>query len=578
MEFRGEATQVRNGCAGPDLAAEVTVASWSPQDPGRTPASPSHPRATLAALGVALLVALPAVAQPADADDPAGATSAACVFGPDPDNEAIGRHLATWAEARGLGPLGTWGASFDRDRMSLRMALAPGELVVAWRLDPDCSPVDVEARAAPGFSADPPPAADARALADGFPAPVRAPRPPPGALEGGAGIALAAVLTALAALAGMLAWRRRRDVLPRLRRAAAAVALVLGGTLAGLAGAETAARLLDLDGRLLAAGIFCLANDPTIHRESADPFLHYELAPDTRWVGETPRHYEVDIDANGARFPAHDAAKAPGTFRILAFGGSTLYGGAVDDDQTLPAALERRLSAGSVPAVDGTPAVEVWNFGTSAYNLAQAAHLARSKLHGLSPDLVLVQVHNRFPRPFFASNGRFPREDLEPWAARDPDLMDEAFPGPEWLAPGGHAFAFAHCALYRAGIGLLRRHRQDTRDTALHVLLGQREARALVAEADAAGVPVLFLAIPADRGSLGPERAVYPDLPPERYVDLYRPGREPAFYEVHPPGPILDQYAGLLMADLETRGRLPGRPAPDSPGPAPDSGNPAPAP
>jgi hypothetical protein len=45
-------------------------------------------------------------------------------------------------------------------------------------------------------------------------------------------------------------------------------------------------------------------------------------------------------------------------------------------------------------------------------------------------------------------------------------------------------------------------------------------------------------------------------LPAGQFVDLNRPGREPDFYEVHPPAEILDEYAGLLVDELLAGGLL----------------------
>ena len=71
------------------------------------------------------------------------------------------------------------------------------------------------------------------------------------------------------------------------------------------------------------------------------------------------------------------------------------------------------------------------------------------------------------------------------------------------------------------------------------------------------GVPVAYVAIPADRGGLGPE-TVFPGLAAHEYIDLYRPDRDDAFYEVHPPAATLDEFAALLIEELKTRKFLPG--------------------
>ena len=91
-------------------------------------------------------------------------------------------------------------------------------------------------------------------------------------------------------------------------------------------------------------------------------------------------------------------------------------------------------------------------------------------------------------------------------------------------------------------------------------------ARALSSAAEARAIPVVYYAIPATRcapdGTPEPQRAspgagsVYPGLAANRFVDLFQADREPAFYKVHPPPPILEEYARLLIAELGARGLL----------------------
>lgn len=329
--------------------------------------------------------------------------------------------------------------------------------------------------------------------------------------------------------------------------------LALLGLAAAFVALELASRVAHLDDRLIASAVVFQAADPEVHRISDDPFLHYELRPQSAREGMHPltgRRYSVHIDEHGARLPTHSLTKAPGTFRVLAFGGSTLYGGAVNDDETLPAALERRWNASG-----GTNRLEVWNFGTSAYNLAQAAHLARAKLRTLSPDLILVQVHNRFPRPFFVPDSESPWESIHHFRSVDPQLMAEQLRPPDFLSPEANAFGSAHFALYRDFLALHQQHYRTPPGVSQQ--MSQDEARALTQEAQAQGVPIVFVQIPADRGQVPLDQAVYPGLPASLMVDLFQPGHDSDFYEVHPPPAVLDAYAALLIATLEQRQLLP---------------------
>jgi hypothetical protein len=197
----------------------------------------------------------------------------------------------------------------------------------------------------------------------------------------------------------------------------------LVSTVLALLAIEALTRLTGVDQQLMLKDLFFQGADLPVHRVSADPFLHYELKPNSRYDGTFPGKppYSVRIDEHGARFPTHAEAKPPGTFRILGFGGSTLYGGAVNDNDTIPAALERRLNARGA----GSLRFEVWNFGTSAYTLGQATHLGRTKLKQLDPDLVLVQHHNRGRRGFLMPENRRPESYPIELFLADPHLYAE---------------------------------------------------------------------------------------------------------------------------------------------------------
>jgi hypothetical protein len=339
----------------------------------------------------------------------------------------------------------------------------------------------------------------------------------------------------------------------KVRRLARPAVAALGLVLA-LGAAEVAARLGRLDQRLLTPMLYFQAADLPVHRVSADPVLHYELAPGTSCDCETDgRKYRVTIDASGARYPTHPATKGPGVFRILCAGGSTIYGGSVADDHTMPAAVERRLNA----AAPAGKQYEAWNFGTPAYTLRQAAHLARARLDTLHPDLVLVQLHNRGRRAYLipaSMNGR----DY-PWSAivADPELFQEQISVRYWLPRAIELPLLRHSAFARAGAAALPGFEPNSRGCAYCDAMDHAEAAALSHDAKARGIPVIYFAIPADQRRVTPDDNVYPGLPPDRLIDLHRPNREPAFYEVHPPPAILDELAQILIAELRARG-LPG--------------------
>lgn len=342
----------------------------------------------------------------------------------------------------------------------------------------------------------------------------------------------------------------------------ARLALVTLSTALALALAEMLARGLGIDQRLLTAALFFQGADVEVHRVSADPALHYELAPNTSCdcaIGGPT--YHVTIDEHGARHPTHALAKAPGVFRILCVGGSTVYGGAVDDAETIPAALERQLNTSGA----ASRRYEAWNFGTSAYMLRQAAHLARTRLEDVRPDLVLVQLFNAGRRAFLMPPSQNALD--YDWQAllADPDFFTEQFAFPSWLPLPLAEPLLRRSALARAAVAVVPGFGPNMQCDWCE----QRDrnaARALTRAADALGIPVVYYAIPANRcgadGRPEPHRpspgaaSVHAGLDPARFVDLFQADREPAFYEVHPPPPILEEYARLLVAALRERALL----------------------
>jgi len=99
-----------------------------------------------------------------------------------------------------------------------------------------------------------------------------------------------------------------------------------------------------------------------------------------RQIRELP--YEFSSNALGYRGPEFEKRKPPGEVRIMVVGDSYVSGDFVDDDETLPAQLDRRLR--------GTcPAARVVNAGLSGSSLDGQIHIARRAL-ATDPDLVLL--------------------------------------------------------------------------------------------------------------------------------------------------------------------------------------------
>ncbi|MBI3781964.1 MAG: hypothetical protein HY270_01045 [Deltaproteobacteria bacterium] len=333
--------------------------------------------------------------------------------------------------------------------------------------------------------------------------------------------------------------------------------LLLSSIVVALAISELAIRVTGSDDRVMTSALFFQGGDPEVHRVSDNWFLHYELRPGAHLdnVGYWHNPYHVNVDELGARGQAHPAAKGPGVFRILCFGGSTMYGADVSDEETIPATLERRLNEEATAS--GNQAVrrhyEVWNFGLHAYVLSQAAHRARRELVERNPDLILVQLHNVGPRGFFMDKG-LDRVDVLKRFAMDPYLLPENFPPPSFVPSDVHFTALRHIGLYRLLAGYL--HRIYRSDIAFAENLSREEARSLSREAAARGVAVVFFSIPFD--GPGPDgNSAYPELPADHFINFYEAGHEPDYYMMHPPARFLDEYAGQLIPILRQRGFLP---------------------
>jgi hypothetical protein len=331
--------------------------------------------------------------------------------------------------------------------------------------------------------------------------------------------------------------------------------LAAASLVASLVIADAVVKWLRLDDRLMAGAYLLQRGDVAVHRVATDPILQYELNPGSSCTcgdpGSRRGPYRVTIDQFGARYPAHRAEKEPRVFRILAFGGSTLYGAGVNDEETVPAALERRLNAELAGDAPSAPRrFEVWNYGTPGYTLLQAAHLAHKLLRTLDPDLLLVHLHNRGPRPIFLPPEADVR-DIRAMFTDDPYFVDEQFPPPAWLPATLHHLAFEHSAIYRVCAGVVR-HRERARSVFEHIeysdFLDRKEAQALNREAAERGVPVYYVPLPPTPRTHADDW--FPGLPPEQMLLVDKPGAPPAFYETHPDPWVLDEYAALLVVAL----------------------------
>jgi lysophospholipase L1-like esterase len=94
--------------------------------------------------------------------------------------------------------------------------------------------------------------------------------------------------------------------------------------------------------------------------------------------------YQVRINDLGFRGRDFPRAKEPGVLRVLCVGDSYTFGEYVNDDETFPAALERKLREA------GHSRVEVINAGVNGYTITDEAAFLREKGFDLQPDAVVL--------------------------------------------------------------------------------------------------------------------------------------------------------------------------------------------
>jgi len=328
--------------------------------------------------------------------------------------------------------------------------------------------------------------------------------------------------------------------------------LLLGSAVLSLLLLEGVIRLARIDTKLMSRALYYQCADLPVHEAIEDPLLHYRLRPDSSMSGNSgDRRYTVSVGSLGNRNPGFDERKPRGVFRIVCAGGSTMYGANVDDAQTIPAQLQKIFAI-------QRQKVEVWNFGVSAYTLAQASVLAGRQAELLQADLVIIQLFNRGRRAFLQpADGK--AIDLRMWLAGDPLLLTENFPAGLSSWPGMsedmHYDLMQNSAIYRSMSALVRLKGPE-QASMFGDDLSSRMAHQVWQWGQQKGIPVVFVAIPAIGGLLK-STDLFPDLPASYLVDLYQPGREEPFYLVHPPASYLNEYARAIAVELAGRGLLP---------------------
>ena len=113
---------------------------------------------------------------------------------------------------------------------------------------------------------------------------------------------------------------------------------------------------------------------------------HYKFPPDYTLQSAAGQGEETArTNSLGFRGPDFDAEKDPGTFRVVALGGSSTFGFHNEDDETYPFYLQEMFRSG-----DRDARVEVINGGFPYYTSASIRSLLEAEILEYDPDLVTL--------------------------------------------------------------------------------------------------------------------------------------------------------------------------------------------
>ena len=154
-------------------------------------------------------------------------------------------------------------------------------------------------------------------------------------------------------------------------------------TLASIVAGATAAALLIAEGVLRVAHLAPTDGVATVN-DGEFRQIPGIFAPGQDLIDRRDPHLPYHVTTNGLGFRGSDfpRSKPPGEVRMLFTGDSFTFGDFVDDDQTLPAQVERRLRA-------RCGAVRVVNAGLGDATIVDEAHQIERGLT-VSPDVVIL--------------------------------------------------------------------------------------------------------------------------------------------------------------------------------------------
>ena len=295
---------------------------------------------------------------------------------------------------------------------------------------------------------------------------------------------------------------------------------------------EAGIRATGLDMRVLKPLLYYQHAILPIHELSPDADLIYRLKPGSRSVFADA---DYSVNSLGFRDPPRAARKAPGVFRIVCLGASYMFGGLVNDDESLPRQLEAALNKGFQGRF------EVWNAGVSAYDILQEAAYARRIEAEFAPDLILFHLNGAGRRAFLSG---------APYAhffRADPRLyLENLAHVPFARSPLGLKL-LAVSALYRTAVIYANYlHAQEQPRPEFTEELNLQAWRGYLA-ASRPELPKAILLLSAGRG---PDPAgTLPEIP--LYRGPYVPARLPAaYFLIHPPARVYRLQAQIVAQRL----------------------------
>ncbi len=344
----------------------------------------------------------------------------------------------------------------------------------------------------------------------------------------------------------------------RLRVRLARAGLAVGAVPVAVVLAEVAVFVFfpDADLRAMAPLMYVLDMEQEVHEGDPDPRVVYRLRASSHGSYESPYGpFQVNVNSLGFRGPEVRAQRRDGVFRIICVGGSNVYGGGIDDDETWPARLQQALDGVSPGRA------EVINGGVSGYNSLQMVAVSERYIEEYEPDLLIFALSNPAPRFFFADTPhvrRYHRVDPSLWREIMPAELDET-------DSSGHRaelWLLGHSRLAR--ILLCKAYYRRWGGSAGNAFWAVKQpsyiqaTREFLQEAQEAGVGVLVFIGPYAPSMLGgylfEEHYEGMDVP---VFVLNADDRSPEYQDVHPPAHVMGWYASEMVEWMGGHALLP---------------------